>query len=240
MTLPTKKTPPLDNLTDYSILIYGATKIGKTTFASQAPDVLFLATEPGTNALDVYCQPVNSWVELCAALGELAKGDHKFRTVCIDTVDNAHAFCVEHICKAQGIKGPEERKASDIYPAINREFKRVFNRLVSLDIGVIFISHAKVVQMETPVSKYDKIVPSLPNTPGSFIVGLVDIVLLADMEATRDEEGKVTEWRCLRSKPSTQHDAGDRTGRLPAVMPLSYDDVQEAFKTKDKTKGKSK
>lgn len=236
MTLPTRKTPPLANLTDYSILIYGATKIGKTTFASQAPDVLFLATERGTNALDVYVKNVDTWEDLCGALGELAKPGHQFKTVCIDTADNAHALCVEYICRQNNIKGPEEREARDIYPAINREFKRVFNRLVSLGIGVIFISHSKVIEVKGKVKKYDKVVPSLPNTPGSFLVGLVDIVLLAHMQVERGEEGKVTEWRAVHTKPSAQHDAGDRTGRLPEVLPLDYNEVQKAFKKGQKSK----
>jgi hypothetical protein len=236
MTLPTTKTPPLANLTDYSILIYGATKIGKTTFASQAPDVLFLATERGTNALEAYVQNVDSWEEFCGALGELANGKHNFQTVCIDTADNAHAFCVDFICRRNNINGPEERDPADIYPAINREFRRVVNRLVSLGIGVIFISHSKVIEVKGKVKKYDKIVPSLPNTPGSFLVGLVDIVLLAHMQVERGDEGKVTEWRAIHTKPSAQHDAGDRTGRLPAVLPLDYKEVQKAFKKGQKTK----
>ena len=52
MPLPTAKTPPKRSLSDVSILLYGPSKIGKSTFASQAPDAIFLATEPGLNALD--------------------------------------------------------------------------------------------------------------------------------------------------------------------------------------------
>ncbi|HOK47887.1 MAG TPA: AAA family ATPase, partial [Bryobacteraceae bacterium] len=67
MALPTKKTPPRANLGDYSILIYGPTKIGKTTLASQFPEALFLATEPGLNALEAYQIPITSWDGLLAA-----------------------------------------------------------------------------------------------------------------------------------------------------------------------------
>ena len=51
MPLPTAKTPAKRSLSDVSILLYGPSKIGKSTFASQAPNAIFIATEPGLNAL---------------------------------------------------------------------------------------------------------------------------------------------------------------------------------------------
>ena len=47
ITLPTQKTLPKMSLRDMTVLIYAAPKFGKSTWASQAPDALFLATEPG-------------------------------------------------------------------------------------------------------------------------------------------------------------------------------------------------
>ena len=45
--LPTTKTAPKNTLADLTVLVYGQTKIGKTTLCSQADGALFLATEPG-------------------------------------------------------------------------------------------------------------------------------------------------------------------------------------------------
>lgn len=237
MTLPTKKTPPLANLTDYSILLYGSSGLGKTTFASQAPDVLFLATEPGTNALDCYewaaeGKPpgVRSWKDLCCALGEVADSKHKFKSVCIDTADNAYLMCSEYVCKNRGIKGPEDQESTQSYPPITREFRRVFNRLASLDIGLITIAHAKVVKVKTPVREYHKTVPAMPGGPGDFLVGLHDIVLLAGIETKKEKDtGIITQYRYLNTKPSIEHDACDRTDRLPETLPLDYQAVQDAF-----------
>jgi len=52
--LPTKKTPPKQDLAGLTVLVYGPSKIGKSTWCSQADGALFLATEPGLNALEVY------------------------------------------------------------------------------------------------------------------------------------------------------------------------------------------
>ena len=61
--LPTTKTAPKNSLTDLTVLVYGQTKIGKTTLCSQAEGALFLATEPGLNALDVFQVPIRgAWV----------------------------------------------------------------------------------------------------------------------------------------------------------------------------------
>jgi len=45
--LPTAKTQPKPNLADLTVLVYGQTKIGKSTFCSQSDDALFLAPSPG-------------------------------------------------------------------------------------------------------------------------------------------------------------------------------------------------
>lgn len=86
--LPTTKTPPKPNLADLTVLTYGPTKIGKSTWCSHAEGALFLSTEPGLNSLEVFQIPVRSWDELLAACGEIAEGNHQFKTVILDTVDN--------------------------------------------------------------------------------------------------------------------------------------------------------
>ena len=96
--LPTEKTPPKQDLADLTILVFGPSKFGKSTWASGAEGALFLATEPGLNSLDVYQAPVRKWEELFAACAEIAEGKHPFKTIIIDTIDNAYRLCTEYIC----------------------------------------------------------------------------------------------------------------------------------------------
>ena len=52
------------DLSGYITFIYGAPKVGKTTFATQMPDHLLIAAESGYRALPgVIAQDVNSWGE---------------------------------------------------------------------------------------------------------------------------------------------------------------------------------
>src|SRR5512146_853294 len=97
--LPTTRTAPKLNLSDLTVLVYGQTKIGKTTWCSNAEGAVFLATEPGLNSLSVYQVPILTWDDLLAACAELAEGKHGFKTVIIDTVDNAYKMCADYILK---------------------------------------------------------------------------------------------------------------------------------------------
>jgi SpoVK/Ycf46/Vps4 family AAA+-type ATPase len=61
MPLPQAKTPPKKKMEEQTILIYGPPKIGKSTLASQFDNPLFLATEAGLNALEVFQVPIPTW-----------------------------------------------------------------------------------------------------------------------------------------------------------------------------------
>ncbi len=102
--LPTAKTQPKPDLADLTVLVYGQTKIGKSTFCSQSDGALFLATEPGLNALDVYQVPIQSWDDLLSACAEITEGKHPFRTIILDTIDNAYKFCTDYIVKKYKIE----------------------------------------------------------------------------------------------------------------------------------------
>ena len=90
MPLPTTKTQPKPDLADLTVLVYGQKKIGKSTLCSQADSALFLATEPGLNALDVCPVPIQSWEDLRKACAAIVEGQPPFQTVTLDTIDSAY------------------------------------------------------------------------------------------------------------------------------------------------------
>lgn len=233
--LPTERTTPETNPLAYSMLLYGPTKVGKTTFAAQAEGALFLETEPGTQALSVYSVKVGDWATLLRALGELGKalesGDKRFSTVVIDTVDNAYQFCIDY-CLREKLDGAQH--LADIshgkgYQVVNNEFHRVLLKLAHMPIGVLLISHSKERRVETRTGSYDKTTTTLPDSARKIVLGLMDIVLLAEIQATQDKDGGVRTRRVLHTKPTPAFDAGDRTGRLPDILPLDYGAFQAAF-----------
>ena len=71
--LPKTKSKPKHTLSDLTALVYGPSKIGKSTWCSKADDALFLATEPGLNALEVFQTPITCWDDLLQACAEIAE-----------------------------------------------------------------------------------------------------------------------------------------------------------------------
>jgi len=231
MKLPTAKTPPKSSLSDVSILLYGPSKIGKSTFASQAPEAIFLATEPGLNALEVYQHPITSWPEFLEVCAELAKGEHPFKTVVIDTLDVLYRLCADHICQKRGIEHESDGSHGKVYGLIKNEVYRVLTKLAHLPYGLILISHSQDRDLETRTGTVTRTVPTLSESFRQVIIGLVDLILYCDVQVEQAEDGTRKHRRVVRTKPSPNYDAGDRFGCLPEVMDLNFQAFVKAFET---------
>ncbi len=229
--LPIAKTAPKPNLADLTVLAYGQTKIGKSTFCSNSESAVFLATEPGLNALDVFQVPIQSWDDLLTACAEITEGKHPFKTVIIDTVDNAYKFCADYILKKFKIEHESDLGYGKGYALINNEFQRVLTKLAFLPCGLFLVSHAKEIEVETRTGKYTRVVPTLPDKARKIVLGMVDMVLYCDLEVTVSENGEQRMRRVIRTKPSLYYEAGDRTGRLPETLDLDFPKFFEAFNT---------
>lgn len=229
MALPTQMTEPKTELSDTTILIHTPPKGGKSSMAAQFPDALFLATEPGLGAIKCYQQPINSWAELLDACKDIAAGNHRFRTIVLDTADNAWIFCREHVCKRLGISDPADAPFGKGFAAVRQEWHRVLTRLASLPYGLIITSHSREKEIETRTGKITKWGISLPESASEVLTALVDIILFGDIEVTKDANGKSRERMVLRTKPSIHYDAGDRFGRLPETIDFSYDALLKAW-----------
>jgi len=227
--LPTAKTPPRPSLADLTVLWYGQTKIGKTSTCAQADGALFLATEPGLNALDVYQVPILSWDDLLAACKEIAEGGHPFKTIIIDTIDNAYKFCTDYVLKKAGKEHESDLGYGKGYALINNEFQRVLNKLAFLPYGLFLISHAKEIEVDTRTEKYTRVVPTLPDKARKIVLGMVDMVLYCGLEEVAKQEAEKEFRRVIRTKPSLYYEAGDRTGRLPAKLDLDFGKFIEAY-----------
>lgn len=219
MELPTQITKARKGLNDFKILLYGPPKIGKSTFCARFPHTLFLATEPGLNQLDTFQVKIQTWEDLKSAVVEIEKGKHPFQTIVIDTVDNAHTFCSEYVCSKLGIKHESDMGYGKGFDAVTREFRTAFNRLFNLPYGVILTSHSRTVEVKTRTGTRNRDEPTLPNGSRKVIVPMADMILYCDV--TYNTETKEA-TRMIHTKPSTDYEAGDRTGLLPEEFPLDF------------------
>lgn len=232
MALPTTKTTPEVSLSMFTTLIYGKPKIGKSTFAAGFPDALFLDCEGGLQSLEAFRVPVYSWNDLLEACGEIAAGNHQFKTIVVDTVDQAYQRCREHVLGQLGYKHESDGDFGSGWDLVTNEFIRVLSKLALMPYGLVLISHANEKEFKTRTGKQIKIVPTLPARAGRGVMGMVDLLLYADHETVEATGGVITdERRVVRTKPTSYYDAGDRTGLLPETIALDYAAFAEAFTT---------
>lgn len=222
---------------DLTILLYGSPKIGKSTFASRFPGALFLPTEPGLNHLEVFQAPadgsgIRSWTQFREILTEVARGGHPFRTLVLDTADNAYKLCSEWICGTYGVKHLDDLPSKKGYALANAEFERVVRKAAQLPYGLVLVSHAQEREFRDKGSglKHDRTVTTLTGGCHRIVAGLSDMVLFATVVADTSDDGKAISYRrVLMTKPNLAYDAGDRTGTLPREIPLDYDAFASAY-----------
>lgn len=175
LKLPTAPSAPSTQLGDYSILLFGDKKIGKTTLASMFPNALFLMTEPGARSLAVYQIAIHDWTQIRDAV-KLLRTDKQFQTVVLDTVDLAFKMAESYACSKLGISHPSEEDWGRGWSAVRDEFTKQMQLLLNLGKGVILISHATEREIKTRSGvKYDRIQPTMSNQARDIVEGLVDI-----------------------------------------------------------------
>jgi hypothetical protein len=227
--LPTTKTPPKINWALPIILLYGFAKSGKSTLCSHFENALFLATEPGLNSLNVFQVLIRCWEDLLNVCAEIERGNHSFKTIIIDTVDNMCRFCTEYVLKKHGLEHESDLPFGKGYAMVMAELQRVLTKLGFLPYGLVLISHAKEIEIDDRTGKYTRMVPALPDKARNIVLGMADMVLFCDMELQTGADGERTVRRVIRTKPSLYYEAGDRTGRLPETLDLDFEKFAAAF-----------
>ena len=176
-TLPQKKSEPKESIGDYTMLIFGEKKIGKTTLCSKFPDALFLMTEPGGEGLSIFQMKIDHWRKFVKAVDLLEK-DKKYKTVIVDTVDNLYELCFDYMCKEKLlIEHPQdENDFGRSWKVIKKEFTDQLSRLMFLNKGFIALSHAQ--ERETTTlsgDKFDRLIPTMGRAANEYLTGVIDI-----------------------------------------------------------------
>ena len=116
------------------VVVYGPEGIGKSTFASQFPEPLFIDTEGSTTHMDVARLPKpSSWTMLLEEVRYVINTPSLCKTLVIDTADWAETLCISEICARNHWSGIEDPGYGKGYVYLADEFGKLLN-LLSEDV----------------------------------------------------------------------------------------------------------
>jgi len=206
------------------VVIYGPEGVGKSTLAGHAPDPVFLDTEGGTHHLDVArFDAVTTWEEITAAVAQLAKVDHPFQTLVIDTADWLEKRLAEHLCRKSNKDSIEDFGYGKGWVILTEEFARFLNSLDCLTergVHLIFLAHSTVKKFEAPdqAGSYDRFELKLSKQVAPLVKEWADVVLFANYvtKVAEKDNGKMRgiggKERVLFATHSAAYDAKNRHG----------------------------
>ena len=223
--LPKEKSQKETSLDRQITLVYGRPKIGKSTFCSCFNQAIFLATEPGLNHLEVFKTNITSWKQFMATCKELKEGNHKFKTIIIDTIDRLIPLCQEYYEKELGVEYIGDVPHGKGWSIVTSELGRVLTKLASLPYGLVLVSHSKQEEIETKTKKYNRFTIDIGGKNQNVILYMMDIILFMDSDI-RDGE----EIGLVRTKPSLYWEAGDKSKLLPDNIEYPLGNPEVAFK----------
>lgn len=221
--LPKNKSTPVYDLSKMKMLLYGAPKIGKSTFCSQIPNALFLSTEDGLNHLSVYQVAVADWEEIQSIGALLATSKHNYKTLIIDTTDSALAMCERFISERKGVSHISDLKWNGPR-LVADEFMRIMQKLSSLGLGMVFLAHSedKTIKRKNE-SDENRTVITLQKETKDRLTAFCDIIAFATVENMKNETtGGYEKTRVIKTQPSLVYEAGDRTTKLKNNIALNY------------------
>ena len=220
------------------IVVYGPEGIGKSTFASQFPDPVFIDTEGSTSSMDVARLPrPTSWNMLLEEIDYIKSHPGECRTLVIDTIDWAEQLCVDHICSVHNKKGIEDFGYGNGYVYAKEEFGRFLNRLtdvIEAGVNVVLTAHAQLRKFEQPdeLGAYDRWELKLGKKTASQTSPLVkewaDMLLFANYKTYSvavDKDGKKhTAQGGKRVMYTSHHPCWDAKNRydLPEICDFDY------------------
>lgn len=226
------------------VVIYGSEGIGKSTFAAQFPNPIFIDTEGSTNGMNVARTPKpTSWEILNNYVREL-KTNNQFNTIVVDTIDWAEQLCIESVCSRFQKSGIEDFGYGNGYVYEKEDFGKFLNLLqdvVDSGINVVLTAHAQLKKFEQPdeLGAYDRWELKLGKKTGSQISPLVkewaDMVLFANYKTyavSVDKDGKKFKAQGGERIMYTTHhpcwDAKNRDGLEPEIS-FEYKNIAHLF-----------
>ncbi len=220
-------------------VFYGSEGIGKSTFASKLPGVVFIDTEGSTNQLDVKRLPTpTSWTMLMQEVEFVKNNPRQFQSLVIDTADWAEKMCIDETCATLNVKGIEDLGYGKGYTYVYEQFGKLLNLATDVcnaGVNVGFTAHAFLRKFEQPdeMGAYDRYELKLSKKVAPMIKEWADLVLFMNyktivvQDANKTKKGQGGK-RVMYAAHHPCWDAKNRHG-LPDEMDMDFNLVKHIF-----------
>lgn len=229
------------------ILVSGPEGIGKSTFAANAPEPVFIAQERGLTGLDhvAHLSP-ESFADVLAIVDELTATPSEYKTLVIDTMDWLERSIHDFVCKRDGKTGVEDYGYGKGYKVAEAELVLLLNKLDALrssqKMGVILLSHVQIKTFTAPegttwdryeMKGHKGFTGILREWPDACLFAVYEVHKMKERGEHR--ERVIGGDRIIHTSWSPGWDAKNRLG-LPETLPLSYEDFAAAVEANSPAK----
>lgn len=225
------------------LLLYAPHGVGKSSFAANAPNPLFLDIEQGTHDLDVarWDESITSFAQFKYILDWVHSTDHGFSTLVIDTIDWLEKLIFAEIANAASVQAVADIDFGKGFPRAIPRWEAVLNKLDAIKrdrrMGIILLGHARVEKVSNPEgTQFDRYAPDLWTNArnegvGNMVQEWCDEVFFARKKRFIRTEGKGfnehgvavgTEEREILTSDSAWASAKNRLS-MPAIIPMPQD-----------------
>lgn len=219
------------------VVIYGPEGIGKSTFAAQFPEPLFIDTEGSTKRLNVARLPApDTWEEIGEEINYVRNNPAICKTLVIDTADWAERLCEASVCAKAKKHTIEDFGYGKGYTYLSNEFAgllKQLNAVIRAGINVVIVAHAKLRKFEQPdeLGAYDRWELKLSKFVAPMLKEWADAVLFANyktytVKTDNDKYKAAGGERVMYTAHHPCWDAKNRYG-LDAETRFSYEVIRQ-------------
>lgn len=213
------------------MVLYGEPGVGKSVFASKAPNPFFITTDGNYEFLEDFgAKPedhiqVNSWAEAKKAF---AKDFSSYDTIVVDLTEDLFKWCEYEYCRLNGYEHVSDPGFAKGYDITRNDFFINLCKILNQEKNVILIMHGITYSVKDRRGiDHTKYGPTnrIPDKVMDMIEGRVRYFLRAYMKAEEDANGKLTKKRYLSLVPK-ENEYGILRGidenTIPSDIPLDF------------------
>ena len=234
--LPENKKRDVETSKKVKLYLYGAPMGGKTTFASGFPEPLILNTDGNIQYVDSPYIAIRdqvrmngriketkfAWTIFKEAVDEVIAGQHTFKTIVIDLIEDVYEACRVYMYDKLGIEHESDAGYGKGYDMIKTEFLTTMKRIINSDYNIVLLSHDKIEEVKlrngTSITSFTV---NLQEKIAKKLAGMVDITARVVLD---DNNNRFLDF--------TYNDyvfGGNRIGLKETKIPLNVEEFRKVF-----------